>query len=155
MFVFKFEKTQNLPVDIHTAWDFFSSPVNLSKITPPEMDFVITSRLPEKMYPGLIITYTVKPILNIKMQWVTEITQVREPYYFIDEQRSGPYKLWHHQHFFTEIENGVKMDDIIHYKIPFGIFGAPAKNIVVENQLKKIFEFRTKTLLALFGNYKG
>ncbi len=153
--VYRFERTQKIPVDLHTAWEFFLSPANLGKITPPEMDFVITGRHPpEKMYPGMIITYTVRPVLGIRMQWVTEITQVREPHFFIDEQRSGPYRIWHHQHHFTEIPGGVEMEDIIHYKLPMSLLSFPFRGLLVEKQLNRVFDFRKETLIKMFGKYE-
>lgn len=136
-----------------TAWEFFSSPENLAKISPPYMGFTITGNLkPEKMYAGQIISYIVKPLAGIPMTWVTEITHVNEPHFFVDEQRSGPYKLWHHQHHLREIPGGVLMTDIIHYAIPFGPIGAIAKTLLVEKELEKIFDFRKKTLESLFGS---
>ncbi|MGZ3813631.1 MAG: SRPBCC family protein, partial [Mucilaginibacter sp.] len=133
-----------LPTTLDKAWDFFSSPSNLSKITPPEMNFIVTSdnRAQAKMYPGMIITYKVSPLLGIKMNWMTEITQVREMEYFVDEQRFGPYALWHHQHHFKKVEGGVLMTDILDYAIPYGFIGRMANSIFVEKQIKKIFDYR-------------
>ena len=120
---FQLKKTQLLNTDIDTIWDFASSPKNLKEITPDYMLFNITSEgLPEKMYPGMIITYEVSPLLNIKMKWVTEITQVVEKKFFIDEQRIGPYSLWHHQHFFEEKDEGVLMTDICYLQASFWTF---------------------------------
>lgn len=139
------------------AWDFFSSPHNLAKITLPEMDFVVTSTYngEAKMYPGMVITYKVSPMLGIKLNWMTEITQVDEGKYFVDEQRFGPYALWHHQHHFKEIPGGVEMTDLLHYAIPFGIFGQLANSLFVANKVKEVFEFREKAVVELFGEYKG
>ncbi|WP_240049356.1 SRPBCC family protein [Mucilaginibacter psychrotolerans] len=139
------------------AWDFFSSPHNLAKITPPEMDFVVTSTYngEAKMYPGMVITYKVSPLLGIKLNWMTEITHVEEGKYFVDEQRFGPYALWHHQHHFKEIPGGVEMTDLLHYAIPFGVFGQLANGLFVANKVKEVFEFREKAVVELFGEYKG
>lgn len=140
---FQLKKTQLLNSDIDTIWDFASSPKNLKEITPDYMLFNITSEgLPEKMYPGMIITYEVSPLLNIKMKWVTEITQVVEKKFFIDEQRIGPYSLWHHQHFFEENDEGVLMTDIVTYKPPFGLLGDIANSLFIEKQLEEIFQYR-------------
>lgn len=140
---FQLKKTQLLNTDIDTIWDFASSPKNLKEITPDYMLFNITSEgLPEKMYPGMIITYEVSPLLNIKMKWVTEITQVVEKKFFIDEQRVGPYSLWHHQHFFEEKDEGVLMTDIVTYKPPFGLLGDIANSLFIEKQLEEIFQYR-------------
>jgi ligand-binding SRPBCC domain-containing protein len=149
----KFHKLYNkqfLPIDIKLAWEFFSSPKNLSKITPSYMDFQITSELPEEMYEGMIITYTVKPVAGIPINWVTEISHIRKPYFFIDTQLSGPYKLWHHQHLFKEVKNGIEMEDIVHYKLPFGILGNIANFLFVKKQLEGIFNYRQKILSEIF-----
>lgn len=147
--------SQRLPITLTEAWDFFSSPLNLAKITPPEMAFQVTSVLTpqEKMYPGMIITYKVSPLLGIKLNWMTEITQVKDQEYFIDEQRFGPYQFWHHQHHFIAIDGGVEMNDILTYGMPMGIFGRMANSLFVAAQLRQIFEFRRKRVLELFGVY--
>jgi len=144
---------QAVPISLEQAWDFFSSPLNLAKITPKEMNFVVTSdyTADTKMYPGMIITYIVSPVLGIKMNWMTEITHVKEGEYFVDEQRFGPYALWHHQHHFKSIPGGVLMTDILNYAIPYGIIGRLANTILVKNQIKKIFSYREKAIKELFG----
>lgn len=140
-------KKQYLKTDLDTIWDFVSSPKNLKEITPDYMLFQITSKeLKEKMYPGMIISYKVSPLFNIKMNWVTEITQVKDKHFFIDEQRMGPYKMWHHQHFFEEQDNGVMMTDIVTYIPPFGILGDMANSIFINNQLEGIFNYRFNVL---------
>ena len=123
MKIFKLKYSQKLPINLNEAWDFLSSPNNLELITPKSMDFNITDWDKKKAYPGQIIQYTVKPMLGLKINWVTEITQVRDKEFFIDEQRFGPYSFWHHKHFIKEIDGGVLMEDIIHYKPHFGLFG--------------------------------
>lgn len=147
--------SQRLPISLETAWDFFSSPMNLAKITPEEMAFTVTSPLQakEKMYAGMIITYKVSPVAGIKLNWMTEITQVQEPFYFIDEQRFGPYKFWHHQHHFREIPGGVEMNDVLTYGLPAGIFGNLANSIFVAGKLQQIFSFRRQKVTELFGDY--
>jgi ligand-binding SRPBCC domain-containing protein len=146
---------QKLPISLAEAWDFFSSPLNLEKITPAEMAFTVTSAINpmQKMYPGMIITYKVSPISGIKLDWMTEITQIKEGAYFIDEQRFGPYKFWHHQHHFKAIEGGTEMTDILTYGLPMGILGRMANTIYVANKLQEIFEFRKKKVTELFGIY--
>lgn len=146
-------KTQKIPSSIEFVWDFISSPQNLKEITPKHMGFLITSQSGEKMYPGMIVTYKVSPILGIKLDWMTEITQVKENEYFIDEQRMGPYKMWHHQHKIEPIEGGVLMTDIITYVPPMGIFGAMANSLFIKSQLKEIFDFRKIALEKRFGVY--
>ncbi|WP_025761579.1 SRPBCC family protein [Dyadobacter tibetensis] len=143
---------QQLPIDLAQAWEFFSSPLNLKEITPAYMDFTVLSRHQgSKMYPGQIINYTVKPILGIPLQWTTEITQVVEQQYFIDEQRFGPYAFWHHQHRFTPIPGGTLMEDLLHYKIPFGPIGALVDRLYIHQQVQDIFAYRTKVLTERFG----
>lgn len=145
---------QAIPISLEQAWDFFSSPLNLAKITPKEMNFVVTSdyNADAKMYPGMIITYSITPILGIKMNWMTEIIQVKEGEYFVDEQRFGPYALWHHQHHFKKIEGGVLMTDILNYALPYGIIGRFGNTILVKNQIKKIFAYREKAIEEMFGS---
>lgn len=142
----------NIPISLEEAWNFFSQPKNLSKITPKEMGFNITSKnLAEEMYPGMIITYKVSPLFGLKLDWMTEITQVNKHKYFVDEQRVGPYKIWHHQHHFKSIKGGVEVTDIVDYVIPFGILGKIAHPIIVKPQLNKIFQFREERIVELFG----
>lgn len=133
------------------AWEFLSKPENLKTITPPYMGFDILSGADRPMYAGQIIQYIVTPILKIKTKWVTEITHVVEGSYFVDEQRFGPYALWHHKHFIKEIDGGVEMEDIIDYKVPFGFLGRLVHPILVKPKLQEIFEFRKKKLIELFG----
>lgn len=130
--------------------------MNLAKITPAEMAFTVTSALDpsRKMYPGMIITYKISPLKGIKLDWMTEITQVDEENYFIDEQRFGPYKFWHHQHHFKAIEGGTEMTDMLTYGLPMGILGRIANHIYVANKLQEIFEFRRKKVTELFGTYQ-
>lgn len=136
------------------VWAFISSPNNLSKITPKDMAFEITSPyLKDKMYPGQMITYKVKPIAGIKTTWVTEITQVKDKQYFVDEQRQGPYKIWHHEHWLFPIENGVMMEDLITYQPPFGILGNIANSMIIKKKLEKIFEYRKNAMELIFGVY--
>jgi ligand-binding SRPBCC domain-containing protein len=148
---------QAIPISLDMAWDFFSSPLNLAKITPNDIGFVVTSdyTTESKVYAGMIITYKISPLLGIKMDWMTEITHVSEKQYFVDEQRFGPYALWHHQHHFKEIEGGVLMNDILHYAIPYGAIGRLSNSVFVGNKVKQIFAFREKAIEKMFGVYKG
>lgn len=145
-------KTEHmLPVSLEKAWDYFSNPENLSTITPAEMNFRITSGIPGKMFAGQIISYTVNVLPFIKSNWVTEITQVKNLSYFIDEQRFGPYRMWHHEHHFTESEKGIRMTDKVTYKIPFGIFGRLAHFLFIRKKLAHIFDYRAAMLDKLFA----
>ena len=144
---------QKIPISLEEAWAFFSNPANLQAITPSNMGFkVISKHHGEKMYAGQIIEYTVKPVLGIPVYWMTEITQVKDKEYFIDEQRFGPYALWHHKHFFEPTENGVKMTDVVHYALPLGIIGQMMNALVVKNKLKEIFEYRVKAVNEIFNS---
>ena len=154
MKIFKIHTKQKLPISVDEAWDFLSSPKNLKKITPKEMNFNIIDCDFKKIYPGQIIIYTVTPILKIPLKWVTESTHVVDKKYFVDEQRFGPYALWHHKHFIREIDGGIEMEDVIHYKIPFGPIGVLANYLFVQKKLGSIFVYRRKKLIELFGDLK-
>jgi ligand-binding SRPBCC domain-containing protein len=146
---------QNIPSDINTIWDFISTPKNLKLITPEHMGFNIISDLDsEEMYAGQIIAYRVSPFKGINTDWVTEITHVKPKEYFVDEQRFGPYNLWHHKHFIKPIKNGVEMTDIIDYKIPMGFLGDIMNALVVRKKLNQIFEYRFKKMEEYFGKYE-
>lgn len=132
---------------------FLSDPKNLKTITPDYMGFNIVSGADRPMYAGQIIQYVVTPVLGIKTTWVTEITHVVDKHYFVDEQRFGPYALWHHKHFLKPINGGVEMEDIIDYKLPLGLLGGLAHPLMVKPKLEEIFNYRTKKLEELFGKF--
>lgn len=149
-------RAQKIPVSIEKAWEFFSSPANLTQITPPGMGFKIISRFHgTKMYPGQLIEYKVSPVLNIPLYWMTEITHVEEGSYFVDEQRFGPYSLWHHQHHFKAIPGGVEMTDIVHYKIPWWGLGRLGNRLFAGKKLNSIFDHRCNRVEELFGKWQG
>ncbi|MEQ8324340.1 MAG: SRPBCC family protein [Vicingaceae bacterium] len=151
MAFYQFKAFQQIPSSIEKVWDFISSPANLKVITPDYMGFDITSEdLPNKMYPGMIISYKVSPLMGIKTNWVTEITQVRDKEFFIDEQRVGPYALWHHQHHIEANSSGVLMKDIVSYQPPFGFIGAIANSLIIEKKLKEIFDYRQVAIIERF-----
>lgn len=150
--VYRLSSKQKFPISIDQAWDFLSNPKNLKIITPNYMSFDIISGDDKPMFAGQIIQYIVTPILGVKTNWVTEITQVVDKKYFVDEQRFGPYALWHHKHFIKEIEGGVEMEDIIDYKVPFGFIGRMVHPILVKPKLTEIFNYRTQKLIELFGS---
>ncbi len=149
--IYTLEVKQILNISLAEAWDFFSSPGNLAKITPQHMDFIITSGTPAKMHPGQIISYKVAPFPKFKTNWVTEITHVSEGRFFVDEQRFGPYRMWHHEHHFEIQEKGVLMTDRVSYKLPFGIFGRIAHALFVKEQLKQIFSYRIAVMEKELG----
>ncbi len=142
---------QLLPISLDEAWRFFATPNNLNAITPPDMKFEILSEVPVEMYEGLLITYTIKPFLNIPMRWVTEITHIKSGQFFVDEQRIGPYRIWHHEHHFKQVEGGVLMTDIVSYDIGKSILGWLAGILFVHKMVKGIFTFREKRLKELFN----
>ncbi len=152
MAFYQLKTEQLIPASLDEVWDFISSPANLQKITPPGMGFEITSGdLPEKMYPGMIISYKVKPLLGIPTTWVTEITQMETKKYFVDEQRVGPYSMWHHQHRITPVEGGVLIEDIVSYRPPMAFLGAIANALIIKKKLTQIFDYRRKALEKHFG----
>jgi ligand-binding SRPBCC domain-containing protein len=154
--VYSLKTVQRIPVDIDTAWRFFSKPGNLKNITPKNLGFkVISKHHTEVMYPGQIIEYKVSPLFGIPLYWMTEITHVEDKKFFVDEQRYGPYCLWHHQHHFKSIEAGIEMTDIVHYKIPFWFIGDIANALFVRNQLKKIFAFRYAAAVKYLGGFSN
>ena len=151
MAIHRLHRIQRLPITRDRAWDFFSDPRNLATITPDELGFQIKTELPDTMYPGMFIQYTVKPLLGIPVTWVTEITQVRPKEFFIDEQRVGPYSIWHHQHFFRDIPGGVEMEDIVDYQLPLSPLGDVVHPWLVKPKLKQIFDYREVKMRELFG----
>src|ERR1700740_3058528 len=152
--LYRIKYEQKIPASMDVVWEFMSAPRSLSKITPPAVRMEMTSELDaEKMYAGQIIQYKLYPLLGIKMSWVTEITQVKEREYFVDTQPYGPYAFWHHKHFFTEIEGGVLMTDIIDYKLPMGLLGRIMNSLVVRKKLEEVFKHRFKAMEELFGSF--
>jgi ligand-binding SRPBCC domain-containing protein len=150
---YELKREQFIPISVEQAWDFFSSPKNLAVITPDEMGFIIKSNVPEKMFSGLLIDYTVKPLLGIPLRWQTEILEVDEYKSFVDNQNKGPYKLWHHTHLFEPVNGGVKMTDIVKYELPLGVLGTIAHATFVKNKLNHIFDYRFKKVEEIFGKY--
>lgn len=140
-----------VPRPLNEVWDFFSRPENLNEMTPEDMSFEILSDIAGKeMYVGMIILYKVSPLLGIKMRWATEITHIEPIRYFVDEQRSGPFAMWHHEHHFEEVEGGVKMTDLLHYAVPLGPLGALANQLFVRDRVEEIFRFRDQAVDRLF-----
>jgi ligand-binding SRPBCC domain-containing protein len=144
------QRVQIVPVELAAAWDFFCSTANLSLITPPDLKFVVTSPLQTAMYPGMLITYTVTPFWGVKVTWISEITHVAALSYFVDEQRMGPYRLWHHQHHFREVSTGVEVTDLVHYALPFDPLSRPLQPLV-QRRLELIFSYRAEALRQRLG----
>jgi ligand-binding SRPBCC domain-containing protein len=150
MQIYKLEYSQLLSINRTECWKLFSDPHNLQKITPPEMNFEIKSELSSEIYPGQIIIYRIKLFPGIKVKWITEITHVKEGNYFVDEQRFGPYKFWHHQHLFKEVDGGMEIKDIVHYSISLGILGRIMNKLFISRKLENIFQFRKEYLNDLY-----
>lgn len=142
---------QTLNLSLSEAWTFFSNPRNLSLLTPPSLGLELDTEPPQEMHPGMILEYRIRPLLGIPMRWVTEITHVVPLRLFVDEQRFGPYRFWHHQHLFRETPGGLEMEDIVHYALPFGPLGRVANALVTAGQVNRIFEFRRLFLERTFG----
>jgi ligand-binding SRPBCC domain-containing protein len=152
MAVHQLKRTQLIPADVEAIWQFFSSPTNLGVITPPYMNFRITSPPEEKgIYEGQIITYKVSPILSVPLFWMTEIREVEYLKKFVDIQKKGPYKLWHHEHTFVQQGEYVLMTDTVHYELPFGILGDAVHGLFVKKQLEEIFDYRNKKIIEIYG----
>lgn len=147
---FSLERSQILPINLEQAWKFFSNPANLVKITPPDMDFRITSPPQSDTYAGQIITYTVRPLLKMSVSWTSEITHVDRPNFFVDEQRFGPYRFWHHQHRFRVVPGGVEIYDLIHYLLHHDQLAGLINRLVVAPRLRRIFDYRSRILKEMF-----
>ncbi|MEA3186710.1 MAG: hypothetical protein QOD99_540 [Chthoniobacter sp.] len=158
MAIHTFERTQVVATTLAECWSFFSNPRNLSRITPPALDFRVLSVLPAKIHAGLLIQYRVRPLFGFAITWLTEIAHVATPHYFVDDQRTGPYRLWHHEHFFAELEgSNVEIRDRVTYALPFGPFGDLLHRPVVRPQLEAIFAYREKAVVEIFeaGSFKA
>jgi ligand-binding SRPBCC domain-containing protein len=152
MAVYSIERVQCIPASLEKVWDFFADPARLSSITPPSMQFQVISRdRGDRIYAGQIIEYRLRPLPWLRVCWMTEITHVKQGVYFVDEQRRGPYSLWHHQHHFRDTQRGVEMTDIVHYEIPFGFIGSWVNGLFVKRQLKEIFRYRFERVEEIFG----
>ncbi len=156
MRLYRLKRIQYLPVSIDKAWEFFSNPIHLPEITPSWLSFKLTPKVPESVYAGMILAYRLKPLPYISVNWITEITHVREPDFFVDEQRFGPYKFWHHQHVFKDAGSETEMIDIVHYAMGFGILGDLVHRYIVSPRLENIFNYRYEKLTRLFsGNARA
>lgn len=153
MEIFYFKTEQLLPVDIHTAWAFFSAPGNLSLITPPDMDFKTLSTFPggQEIFSGMYIEYTVRPLFGIAMYWKTEIRNVQKPFSFTDVQVKGPYRCWEHTHTFIEKDKGVLMQDLVKYQLPYGALGAITHALLVRRKINALFAYRKAAIERIFS----
>ena len=154
--VFRLKSVQVLPVTLQEAWRFFSDPHQLLTITPPFLNLQVTNDIfKHEVYAGQLIMYTVRPLMGIPLTWVTEITHVEKEKMFVDEQRKGPYRLWHHQHHFKAVAGGVEMTDLVHYSLPLGWAGVLAHKTIVKQKLHQIFDYRFKKVEEIFGSLPG
>jgi ligand-binding SRPBCC domain-containing protein len=154
--IHRIKSVQRLPVSLEKAWQFFSDPHNLLTITPPFLHLKVTNDiLSNEVYAGQVMMYTVKPLLGIPLSWMTEITHVEKLKLFVDEQRKGPYKLWHHQHHFKPIDGGVEMTDLVHYRLPLGALGNLFHPVLVKPKIKDIFIYRFSKINEMFGKWPG
>jgi ligand-binding SRPBCC domain-containing protein len=156
MSIYSLKRVQNIPTTLDKAWDFFSKAANLSLITPESLKFDILSRYhSDQVYAGQLIEYKLSPLPFLRVYWMTEITHVVPGRYFVDEQRRGPYRLWHHQHHFREIEGGIEMTDIVHYQLPLGFLGTLVHQLFIKRQLEMVFSYRREKIEAIFGRLSG
>jgi ligand-binding SRPBCC domain-containing protein len=154
--VYSLYSRQRVPASLDEVWAFFSDARNLLDVTPPHLNLKVTNEVyGDGVYAGQVMTYDVKPLLGIPLSWMTEITHVADKKYFVDEQRKGPYQLWHHQHHFKTIEGGVEMTDLVHYRLPLGFLGSIAHSLVVKKELEKIFAYRYQQIIKRFGKWEG
>ncbi|QEC41680.1 SRPBCC family protein [Pseudobacter ginsenosidimutans] len=147
---------QRIPISVDEAWRFFSVPENLVRITPADFSFqIISHHHGGQIYQGQIIEYNVRPLWNIPWYWMTEITHVQPQQYFVDEQRYGPFGIWHHQHHFAPVDGGVEMTDIVHYSVPGWWFGSLVNKLVVGKKLEALFRYRFGEIEKMFGKWEG
>lgn len=144
--MYKLHQEQLLKAPVDIVWQFISHPANLNEITPPELEFLIISDVPEEMYNGLLIEYEVKlPFLG-RSKWITEIKHIVPGREFVDEQRIGPYTFWYHHHKIEETAEGTKMTDRVNYQLPFGFIGKAVNTLFIRDKLRDIFDYRRKIL---------
>lgn len=149
IYILKTEQIVHAPIE--EVWSFFSTPKNLNALTPSDMAFEVTSGNVDRMYQGQIISYQIEILPKIKQSWVTEITHVQQKEFFVDEQRFGPYTMWHHEHHFQAIDaQTTQMNDIVSYKLPFGLLGKIITGKAIQNRVKAIFEYREKAVNEIF-----
>ncbi len=149
---FQFKTSQLLPVCIDRAWSFFSTPQNLSLITPPEMDLnILKPSLSNEIYAGMLIDYRVKPLWGISMHWQSEIAYVDKPFYFVDTQRHGPYRFWEHRHSFYDFKSKTLMIDHVIYQMPYGMIGTVIHKLMVKKRIEMIFSFRRIAITSILN----
>ena len=151
--IYSLETKQIIDRPIEEIWSFFTNPKNLNQLTPSDMNFKILSGSSDDFYEGKIISYSINPFKFYNIKWVTEITKIKKNDFFIDEQRFGPYKMWHHEHHFIKNnDNTTTIHDKVIYKLPYGIIGKINHKLFIKKRLLEIFNFRKKTMKQLYTN---
>ena len=142
MKIYQLFRRQVLKLTLQEAWDFFSSPYNLNTITPDFFHVTVTSKVPEKIYAGLMISYRMKAVFGIPMAWLSEVSHCEEPKRFVYQQRIGPFKFWSHEVCLTEQDQGIILEDIMFYAMPLGWLGEFINSVLIANKLEQIFDTR-------------
>ncbi len=155
MAIYQLYRRQHLNMNLIQAWDFFSSPHNLNAITPDFFHVTMTSNVPEKIYAGLMVSYRMKAVFGIPMDWLSEVSHCDEPHYFVYQQSIGPFKFWSHEVRLTEESNGIMLEDIMFYAMPFGWLGSLFHRVLIADRLKQIFDTRRDYLQSRFGEIKS
>ncbi len=155
MLLQRLERSVQVRASLTRVWEFFADPRNLPEITPPWLEFRLVSTPPPRMYPGLLLEYRVRPFPGPTWPWVTEITHIREGVWFVDEQRIGPYRLWHHEHHFRAVGPEVEVRDLVLYVLPGGWAGQLALGRAVRARLRAIFDYRERAVRSRFGEGGG
>lgn len=157
---YRLARSQRVPSPIEEVFPFYADPRNLTVLTPPWLGLTIlgsgdgdeTASI--EMRKGLRIHYRVRP-LGVPQSWTSEITDWSPPHRFVDEQRRGPYRRWHHVHAFRSLEDGTEIIDVVNYALPFGVLGALAHTLLVKRQLRAIFDYREAKIRARFGEIES
>ncbi len=147
---YQLTRSQRLPIPLERVFAFFAEPRNLARITPPRLGFRIVTTGELIMAPGLTIEYRVSPLL-VPQRWVSEITVFEPPHRFVDEQRVGPYRKWHHLHEFEAVPGGTEIRDVVTYALPLGPLGSLAHALLVRRQLEGIFAYRSRVVEGIIA----
>ena len=144
------EQTQFIPKSRSEVFLFFSDAHNLERLTPPFLNFRILTKPPIKMTSGTLIDYRIK-LYGVPLKWRTEIESFEPEHFFVDNQLSGPYAIWHHQHHFDDANGGTLMRDLVRYRLRFGLLGTIAHSLFVRRSLLRIFQFRRTEVTRIFS----
>jgi ligand-binding SRPBCC domain-containing protein len=136
-----------LPRPLDVVFPFFADAGNLEAFTPPWLQFEILTPLPIDMHAGTIIEYRLR-LHGLALRWQSEITAWEPPFRFVDEQRRGPYRRWIHEHTFSQLGNQSEVHDSVRYLVSGGLL---ANRLFGQRDVRRIFEYRTRKLGALFS----